>query len=168
VNELASATAAEIAAAVAGRRVSAVEVFDACVARVEVLNPRLNAVIRFDPRGGRAEAEAVDRRIAAGDTPALAGVPFTVKDNLWVKGRIAAQGSKLFAEFVAPEDASAVARLRAAGAVFLGTTNCSEFACKGNTTNRLLARPATCIPRDAGRIVSGARAQPPPGWGRRA
>jgi aspartyl-tRNA(Asn)/glutamyl-tRNA(Gln) amidotransferase subunit A len=154
VSELASATAAEIAAAVASRRVSAVEVFDACVARVELLNPRLNAVIRFDPRGGRAEAEAVDRRIAAGDTPALAGVPFTVKDNLWVKGRIAAQGSKLFAEFVAPEDAPAVARLRAAGAVFLGTTNCSEFACKGNTTNRLFG--PTRNPWDPARTPGGS------------
>jgi aspartyl-tRNA(Asn)/glutamyl-tRNA(Gln) amidotransferase subunit A len=154
VSELVSATAAEIAAAVGRRVAAAVEVFDAFAARVEALNPRLNAVIRFDPRVGRAEAAAVDRRIAGGDTLPLAGVPFTVKDNLWVKGRVAAQGSALFADFVAPEDAPAVARLRAAGAVFLGTTNCSEFACKGNTTNRLFG--PTRNPWDLTRTPGGS------------
>lgn len=149
-----SATAAELAQRVSGRRTSAVEVLDAFVARIEALNPRLNAIVRFDPRAGRADAEAVDRRIAGGDTLALAGVPFTVKDNLWVKGRPASQGSKLFADFVAPEDAVAVARLRAAGAVFLGTTNCSEFACKGNTTNPLFG--PTRNPWDLARTPGGS------------
>jgi aspartyl-tRNA(Asn)/glutamyl-tRNA(Gln) amidotransferase subunit A len=154
VDPVTSATAAELAQRVSGRRASAVEVLDAFVARIEALNPRLNAIVRFDPRAGRADAEAVDRRIAGGDTLALAGVPFTVKDNLWVKGRPASQGSKLFADFVAPEDAVAVARLRAAGAVFLGTTNCSEFACKGNTTNPLFG--PTRNPWDLARTPGGS------------
>jgi aspartyl-tRNA(Asn)/glutamyl-tRNA(Gln) amidotransferase subunit A len=154
VDSVTSATAGELAQLVSGRRASAVEVLDAFVARTEALNPRLNAIVRFDPRAGRAEAEAVDRRIARGDTLALAGVPFTVKDNLWVKGRPASQGSKLFADFVAPEDAVAVARLRAAGAVFLGTTNCSEFACKGNTTNPLFG--PTRNPWDLARTPGGS------------
>lgn len=151
---LVAATAAGIAAAVAARRASAVEVFDGFAARIDALNPLLNALVRFDPRVGRAEAEAVDRRLASGETLPLAGVPFTVKDNLWVKGRPASQGSKLFADFVAPEDAPAVARLRAAGAVYLGTTNCSEFACKGNTTNRLFG--PTRNPWDLARTPGGS------------
>jgi aspartyl-tRNA(Asn)/glutamyl-tRNA(Gln) amidotransferase subunit A len=64
-------------------------------------------------------------------------VPFTVKDNLWVGGRRITQGSKIFADFIAPRDAWTVERLRALGGVMIGITNCSEFACKGITTNPL-------------------------------
>ena len=67
----------------------------------------------------------------------MAGVPVTVKDNLWVQGRRITQGSMLFADFVAPADAWAVARLKALGAVIVGITNCSEFACKGVSNNLL-------------------------------
>ena len=105
------------------------------IARVERLNPALNAIVRFDPARVLAEAEAVDTRRAAGEELPLAGVPFTVKDNLWVEGYGVQQGSQLFDGFIAPCDAWAVARLRALGGVMLGITNCSEFACKGVTTN---------------------------------
>jgi aspartyl-tRNA(Asn)/glutamyl-tRNA(Gln) amidotransferase subunit A len=74
-------------------------------------------------------------------------VSITVKDNLWVEGRRVAQGSKLFADFVAPCDAWAVARLRQLGPVVLGITNCSEFACKGVTSNLLYG--TTVHPMDA-------------------
>jgi aspartyl-tRNA(Asn)/glutamyl-tRNA(Gln) amidotransferase subunit A len=116
---------------------SAVEVHDVFARRVEALNPALNAVLRFDAERGRAEARDADRRLRAGDPAPLLGVPYTVKDNLWVAGQVASQGSWRDAGFVAPHDAFAVAALRAAGGVFLGHTNCSEFACKGVTTNPL-------------------------------
>ena len=115
----------------------AVEVFQAFRARVDALNPQLNAIVRFDPAFGLAQAHDAERRLRAGDPAPLLGVPFTVKDNLWVAGQIVSQGSRRFEHFRAPGDAFAVAKLRAAGGVFLGATNCSEFACKGVTTNKL-------------------------------
>jgi aspartyl-tRNA(Asn)/glutamyl-tRNA(Gln) amidotransferase subunit A len=154
VDTIVSATAAELARLVSRRQASAAEVMDAFVTRVEALNPLLNAIVRFDPAAARAESESVDRRIASGEALPLAGVPFTAKDTLWVEGRTVSQGSTLFADFVAPQDAPAVARLRAAGAVFLGTTNCSEFACKGNTTNRLFG--PTRNPWDLARTPGGS------------
>lgn len=152
--EIPSFTAIELARRIRAREFSAVAAYNAFVARVEALNPRLNALVRFDPAVGRAEARRADERLAAGDEAPLLGVPFTAKDNLWVKGRPVSQGSTLFADFVAPEDAPAVARLRAAGAVYLGTTNCSEFACKGNTTNRLFG--PTRNPWDLARTPGGS------------
>ena len=131
------ASALGLAARVSAGGLSAVEVARFFIERVERLNPALNAIVQFDPALVLAEAESVDRRLAAGEALPLAGVPFTVKDNLWVGGRRVSQGSRLFAHFVAPRDAWAVARLRALGGVVLGITNCSEFACKGVTSNLL-------------------------------
>ena len=130
-------SARELAARVAAGGLRAVDVARYFIDRVERLNPGLNALVQFEPQQVIDEAETVDRRIAAGEVLPMAGVPFTVKDNLWVAGRRIAQGSWLFEDFVAPRDAWAVARLRALGAVVLGITNCSEFACKGVTSNLL-------------------------------
>lgn len=123
------------AQAVAGRAVSALDVARSSLARLHAVNPQLNAVIGHDDAWTLAQAEAVDRRLARGEALPMAGVPVTVKDNLWVQGRRITQGSRLFADFVAPADAWAVARLKALGAVIVGITNCSEFACKGVTNN---------------------------------
>ncbi|QHI97797.1 amidase [Xylophilus rhododendri] len=130
-------TALALAARVSAGSLSAVEVARFFIERVERLNPALNAIVQFDAGLVLAEAASVDRRLAAGETLPLAGVPFTVKDNLWVGGRRVSQGSRLFEDFIAPRDAWAVARLRALGGVVLGITNCSEFACKGVTGNLL-------------------------------
>ena len=130
-------SARELATRVAAGGLRAVDVARYFIDRVERLNPGLNALVQFEPQQVIDEAETVDRRIAAGEVLPMAGVPFTVKDNLWVAGRRIAQGSRLFEDFVAPRDAWAVARLRALGAVVLGITNCSEFACKGVTSNLL-------------------------------
>ncbi|MBK3737589.1 amidase, partial [Azospirillum brasilense] len=126
-----------IAEQVAARKVSAVALYDDRMERIAAENPRRNAIVHLAPEAGRAEARAADGRAARGEALPLLGVPFTVKDNIWVRGQPVRQGSRLFDGFVAPEDAVAVARLRAAGAVFAGITNCSEFACKGVTTNLL-------------------------------
>jgi aspartyl-tRNA(Asn)/glutamyl-tRNA(Gln) amidotransferase subunit A len=128
-------SALEIHRAVRRGAVSVLEIVTALADRVAELNPALNAIVNFDSAAVFTEARRVDQSIAAGDIGALAGMPFTVKDCLWVKGRRATQGSLLFRDFVAPSDAIAVGRLRAAGAVFFGMTNCSEFACKGVTSN---------------------------------
>lgn len=130
-------TAAAIAEAVRTGRTSAHATVAACLERIAAGNPALNAFVAVHTERALAEAEAVDARIKAGASLPLAGVPVAVKDTIWVKGCRVTQGSALFADFVAPADAIAVERLRAAGAVVVGMANSSEFACKGVTTNRL-------------------------------
>ena len=127
----------ELARRVQSSGLRAHDVAHAFCDRIDAINPKLNALIGYDRALVMAESDAVDQRIAAGESLPLAGVPITVKDNIWVKGRRIAQGSRLFESFIAPRDAWAVARLRERGAVVLGITNCSEFACKGVTTNML-------------------------------
>lgn len=154
MTELHERSARSLAAQVQAGALSAVAVARHFIDRVERLNPGLNAIVQFDPGQVLAEAAAVDARLAAGEHLPMAGVPFTVKDNLWVEGRRIAQGSRLFADFIAPRDAWSVARLRARGAVVLGITNCSEFACKGVTSNLLYG--ATRHPLDPALTPGGS------------
>jgi aspartyl-tRNA(Asn)/glutamyl-tRNA(Gln) amidotransferase subunit A len=105
-------------------------------ARAAERDPAINAICADNP-GLEAEADAVAARLDAGAEPPLAGVPVLIKDNIWVGGLRVAQGSRLFADHVAPRDAEAVALLRRAGALVLGIATCSEFACKGATFSPL-------------------------------
>ena len=136
-DSIALLSAQEIAMAVQQGTLSAVEVFEATVERIKRQNGQLNAIVRFDPEVGRSQAREADASAKACQKLPLLGVPFTIKDTLWVGGALATQGSKLFENFIAPQDSLAVARLRAAGAVYIGATNCSEFAAKGVTENLL-------------------------------
>ncbi len=135
--EVHRASARVLAQQVQRRERSALEVAQAMCERVARLEPQLNAFADFDPDVPLAAARRADLRLAAGESLPLAGVPFTVKDNLWLADRPATFGSRLFADFVAPRDSWCVARLQALGAVPLGVTNCSEFACKGVTSTPL-------------------------------
>lgn len=152
---LVDATAVEVAALVRRREASAREVALAVIDRVARLNPWINALVNFDAQAVLDEADRVDRRLANGSSQtALAGAMLSVKDNLWVEGRVASQGSRLFENFVAPQSALAVDRARACGGVILGGSNCSEFACKGITTN--LVHGATRNPWDLQRTTGGS------------
>ena len=104
------------------------------LARAEARNPAISAICSWNS-AFEAEAAEVAARLAAGETLPLAGVPVLIKDNIWVKGLRVAQGSRLFADHIAPGDAEVVKRLRAAGAMILGIATCSEFACKGATNS---------------------------------
>ncbi|MGE0711546.1 MAG: Asp-tRNA(Asn)/Glu-tRNA(Gln) amidotransferase subunit GatA [Planctomycetota bacterium] len=124
----------------AGER-SAREVTDAHLARAEA-DP-LRAFLRVDAAGARAAADELDRRRAAGEALGpLAGVPLAVKDNLCTRGLETTAASKILAGFVPPYEATAVARLRAAGAVVLGKTNLDEFA-MGSTGESSAFGPTT-------------------------
>lgn len=147
-------SARDCAARVNARELAAAEVARHFIERVQRLNPALNALVQFDPAAVLAEAQQVDQRLAAGAVLPMAGVPVTIKDNLWVEGRTVTQGSRLFADFTAPRDAWSVARLRALGAVVLGISNCSEFACKGVTDN--LVYGATRHPLDGSLTPGGS------------
>lgn len=154
MSEIHTWAARECAARVNARELSATDVARHFTLRVQRLNPALNAIVQFDAEAVLAEARHVDERLAAGEALPMAGVPVTIKDNLWVEGRTVTQGSRLFAGFIAPRDAWAVARLRALGAVVLGITNCSEFACKGVTDN--LVYGATHHPLDPSLTPGGS------------
>jgi aspartyl-tRNA(Asn)/glutamyl-tRNA(Gln) amidotransferase subunit A len=147
-------TAGELSGEVTAGRLDPVRVAEAYLTRLDEVNPALNAVVQQDTGRTLDEARRVTKRLAEGEQMPLAGVPFTVKDNIWVAGMPLRQGSRLFDGFVAPADAVAVTRLRRAGAVFLGITNCSEFACKGVTTN--LVYGETRNPWDTGRTPGGS------------
>jgi aspartyl-tRNA(Asn)/glutamyl-tRNA(Gln) amidotransferase subunit A len=153
---LMEATALEVAGLVRSRQVSAREVAQSSLAQVERGNPVLNALIHVDPEHVLAAADELDRR--SKQDPAsmgpLCGATFSAKDNLWMKNRPASQGSRLYADFVAPASAVAVDRLQAAGGVALAGSNCSEFACKGNTTN--LIHGATRNPWDKALTPGGS------------
>jgi aspartyl-tRNA(Asn)/glutamyl-tRNA(Gln) amidotransferase subunit A len=126
----------EIAASVSTGRTSAVETVRAALDRITTAKA-LNAVVTVNTERALSEAATIDRRVRLGDNMLLAGVPVVVKDNIWVEGWRVTQGSRLFADFIAPSDAIAVERLQGAGAVVVGMGATSEFACKGVTTSLL-------------------------------
>lgn len=127
--------ASQIAVKVSAKELSAVEVARSTLDRLHLVNNQLNAVVQQNDQWTLEQARQVDHRLTQGENLPLAGVPITVKDNIWVKGQTITQGSVLFKDFVAPEDAWAVQRLKSLGAVIVGITNCSEFACKGVSNN---------------------------------
>ncbi|HEY0792813.1 MAG TPA: amidase [Chthoniobacterales bacterium] len=131
-------SAAELTRRYAQGTVSPVEVVRAVLERLDQVNPILNAVIHVDREGSIAAARASEtrwrNRNALGP---LDGIPLTVKDNLFVRGQPATWGSKLYQNFVPGNDELPVERLRAAGAVLLGKTNCPEFTLQGYTDNLL-------------------------------
>jgi aspartyl-tRNA(Asn)/glutamyl-tRNA(Gln) amidotransferase subunit A len=133
----ASLDAAQIAAACADGSLDPGDVVTAFQQRIARRNPELNAVVAETPSGLAADIAALRQRIAAREALPLAGVPVIVKDVIWVRGQRVTQGSLLFRDFVAAQDALAVARLRQAGALIIGMGNSSEFACKGLTTNKV-------------------------------
>lgn len=128
-------TVRELLAALERGEISAVEGTIAALDEAERQNPQLNAFITLDRAGALAAAREADHARRHGSAGTLAGVPLAVKDNLLVAGLPATAASKMLADFVAPFDATAVARLRAAGAVLIGKTGCDEFGMGSSNEN---------------------------------
>ena len=135
--DITNASAAELAGAIATRSVGAREAAEALLARVDELNPTLNAICTLN-ENALAEADAVDQRLARGE-PArpLEGVPVVVKDNIHTRGIRTTFVSRLLENEVPEIDAICVERLKATGAVVLGKTNTPEFAHDVNTANAI-------------------------------
>ena len=150
--DVTGATATALARLIARREVSAREVAEAHLRRIEAVNPRINAVVALDAERTLAAADAAD----AAPAPAgpLHGVPFTVKDNLAAAGLEMTIGAPERAGVVPAADATAVARMRAAGAILLGKTNCPEYGGGIETDNPVHGR--TSNPYDDARTPGGS------------
>ena len=135
---LAWRSALEIAALIRDKQLSPVELTTMLLARIEALNPRLNAFCLVTEETARVAAREAEIAVMKGEPlGALHGVPVSLKDVLYTRGVRTTGGSRLFEELVPEEDNAAVGRLKAAGAVILGKTNTSEFGHKAITDNPL-------------------------------
>ncbi|MGY1701319.1 amidase [Geodermatophilus sp. SYSU D00766] len=130
--------ATELAALVRTREVSARELLEAHLARIERVDPQVNAIVTLDAEGARAAADAADAALAAGEQVGpLHGLPAAHKDTHATGGMRTTWGSPLHAETVPARDELVVERLRRAGAVRVGKTNVPEFAAGSHTFNPL-------------------------------
>ncbi|HEX5127477.1 MAG TPA: Asp-tRNA(Asn)/Glu-tRNA(Gln) amidotransferase subunit GatA [Rhodocyclaceae bacterium] len=110
------------------KKISSRELVGQYLDRIDALNPDVNAFITVDRAGALAAADAADKAIAAGTAGPLTGVPIAHKDIFCTEGMLTTCGSKMLSNFVSPYDAQVVDKLKRAGAVNLGKTNCDEFA----------------------------------------
>ncbi|WP_342107027.1 amidase [Methylobacterium sp. SI9] len=148
--------AVDLAAAIRGRVVSCAEVMRAYLERIHRLNPQVNAIVAMaDDAALLQEAEAADAALARGDTVGpLHGFPLAVKDLDPVRGLRFTQGSPIFADRVAETDSIMVARLRAAGAIFIGKTNIPEFGLGSHSFNPVYG--TTANPYDLTKSAGGS------------
>ncbi|WP_320203871.1 amidase [Agrobacterium rosae] len=129
--------ATDILAGYAAQTFTPREVVEALLQRISVKDEGLNSVVALSP-SAISEAERSTQRWRSGNALGrLEGIPILVKDNLEVAGMPATFGSKLFASNIPARDELPIARLRAAGAIIIGKTNCPEFALEGYTANEL-------------------------------
>jgi amidase len=148
--ELWQMSATELAAVIRRREVSAREVIEAHLRRIDAVNPALNAiVIRLDEQA-LAAADAADRAAGAGaGAPPLRGVPFTIKECFDLAGTPTTHGAKLWADAYPTQDAPDVARLKAAGAIPIGRTNLATLTVRWHCESELWGH--TVNPWDAAR-----------------
>jgi amidase len=148
-------TATELARLIRDGELSAAEAVDTHLVRIDEVNGVINAVVQIAADRARAEAQAADEMLARGTLLGpLHGVPFTAKDIFETAGIVTAVGAVERADVVPAEDATAVARLRVAGAILLGKTNCPEWGGGIETDNELYGR--TNNPYDVDRTPGGS------------
>ena len=150
---MADQTCLEIAASVRAGQLTAESVVSAALARMEA-TASLGAFVHVDRDRALADARSVDARVAAGELLPLAGVPVAVKDNLCTEGLETSCASKMLGGFVATYEATAVSRLRAAGAVVIGKTNMDEFAMGSSGETSVFGRALN--PWDTERVPGGS------------
>jgi amidase len=155
MEELWRLSATDLAALIKAKKVSAKEAATAALARLDAVNPKINAVVDHKPAEVLAQASAIDAAIARGeDAGALAGVPVTVKVNIDQQGFATTNGLKLQREIIARDNSPVIDNLRKAGAVILGRTNCPAFSYRWFTAN--LVHGDTKNPRDPGITPGGS------------
>src|ERR1700704_732163 len=154
-DDITSASAGELADAIRSKNLSSRMIVEAHLERIAKVNPKLNAVVQLTAEAARKEADEADAALARGEIKGpLHGVPITIKDTLETAGVICTGGTKGRANFVPKADATAVARLRAAGGIILGKTNVPELAGAAETDNLVYGR--TNNPYDLARTPGGS------------
>lgn len=153
-DELVKLSATKLAALIRAREVSPVEVMEAHLNRIERLNPRLNAIVTLSPDALERAREAEASLMHGEEVGPLHGLPLTVKDTIETKGLKTTSGSMLRAQHIPLEDAPAVARLKAAGAILLGKTNVPEMAIPYECDNPVFGR--TNNPHDLSLTAGGS------------
>jgi amidase len=147
MQELWRLSAADLAALIRSKKISAKEAASSALARLDAVNPSINAVVDHRPEDVLAQAAAIDAAIARNeDAGPLAGVPVTVKANIDQEGFATTNGLKLLRDVIATTNSPPVDNLRKAGAIILGRTNCPAFSYRWFTTN--LIHGDTKNPRD--------------------
>ncbi|KAJ9609759.1 hypothetical protein H2200_006087 [Cladophialophora chaetospira] len=137
------------------KRLSPVDLLESCIARIELVNPAVNAIVTKAYESARVEAKAAHDAAQSGKALGLLhGLPVVVKDLNATKGIRTTLGSPLFKDNVPDADDSVVARLRRHGAIILGKTNTPDFGCGSNTRNPLFG--ATSNPFDLQRTSGGS------------
>lgn len=141
MDELLFASATRLARAIRNKEISSTELVNACLQRIEAVNPSLNAVVQLAADSALKQARAADESLARGQINGpLHGVPITLKDNIEAAGIICTGGTQGRADYIPQKDATVVARLRAAGAIVLGKTNLPEFCQAYESDNVLYGR----------------------------
>lgn len=155
MEELCGWTARRLAAAVRRSELSAVEVVTAHLARIERVNPAVNAIVSLVPEAALAQARAADDATVRGEpTGVLHGLPIAIKDLMDTAGIPTSYGSRVYAGHIPQHDALIVQRLRAAGAIVVGKTNTPEFGAGSHTFNEVFG--ATRNPYDLSRSAGGS------------
>ena len=155
MSEIIYQSAKSIAQDIRDKKVSATEVLEAHLARIEVVNPALNAVVQLATDRARSEAKKADESLARGESLGpLHGVPFTLKDSIDTESIITTGGTLGRANFVPDQDATVAARLRDAGAILMGKTNTPELTLAGETNNLVYGQ--TNNPFDVTRTTGGS------------
>ena len=147
-------SATELLSAYNKGKLSPVEVVEALLARIDEVNPKLNAFVTRTDEMALSVAKESEKAFQKGQPRALEGVPIAIKDNVFTKGVRTTFGSKLYENFVPDRDAILVERLKNAGAVILGKTNLPEFGLVGITDNLVFGR--TVNPWNLSRTSGGS------------
>lgn len=155
MDEFLYTSATSLAQAIREKRVSSYEVVETFIHRIEAVNPKLNAVVQLAADAALAQAREADATLARGELQGpLHGIPITVKDSFDTRDIISTAGTKGRASYVPQQDATAVARMRAAGAIVLGKTNLPELSLAYESNNLIYGR--TNNPYDLSRTPGGS------------
>ena len=136
------------------KKYSAVELLDAVYKRIDAVDSRVQAYVHLTRDIARQQAEAADKKLAAGEDAPLLGVPIALKDLICMKDTRTTCASHILENFVSPYDATVVKKLKAAGAVLIGKTNMDEFAMGSSNENSFFH--ATKNPWDLNRVPGGS------------